>query len=189
MILGDAQRAAVNRTTLDDLFRRATMRRPEALALADPPNSAAITGCRPRPLMHAEADGAISALAARLHALGLPTDSVVAVQLANTVDSVIALLPHRCRCSGALLRCSAKAIITSARIGTSAPAAAAEVFAIRHLCGFGPDLPDGVLPLDDCVRGGVAFQLLTRPGNADAHVPMRSSASVSRAACRPASTR
>jgi len=90
MILGDAQRAAVNRTTLDDLFRRATMRRPEVLALADPPNSAAITGCRPRPLMHAEADGAISALAARLHALGLPTDSVVAVQLANTVDSVIA---------------------------------------------------------------------------------------------------
>ena len=138
MILGDAQRAAINRTTLNDLFRRATMRRPEALALADPPNSAAITGCRPRPLTHAEADGAISALAARLHALGLPTDSVVAVQLANTVDSVIALLPHRCRCSGALLRCSAKAIITSARIGTSAPAAAAEVFAIRHLCGFGP---------------------------------------------------
>ena len=190
MILGDAQRAAVNRTTLDDLFRRATMRGPEALALADPPNTAAITGCRPRPLTHAEADGAISALAARLHALGLPTDSVVAVQLANTVDSVIAMLPHRCRCSGALLRCSAKAIITAARIGTSAPAenamqAASEVFAIRHLCGFGPDLPDGVLPLDDCVRAGVAFQLLTRPGNADAHVPMRGSASVSRAACRP----
>ena len=60
MILGDAQRAAVNRTTLDDLFRRATMRRPEALALADPPNSAAITGCRPRPLTHAEADAAYS---------------------------------------------------------------------------------------------------------------------------------
>jgi len=53
MILGDAQRAAVNRTTLDDLFRRATMRRPEALALADPPNSAAITGCRPRLLLRA----------------------------------------------------------------------------------------------------------------------------------------
>ena len=135
MILGDAQRAAVNRTTLDDLFRRATMRRPEALALADPPNSAAITGCRPRPLTHAEADGAISALAARLHALGLPTDSVVAVQPANTVDSVIALLPHRCRCSGALLRCSAKAIITAARIGTSAPAEnaiAGGVRSIRH---------------------------------------------------------
>ena len=43
MILGDAQRADVNRTTLDDVFRRASERRPEALALADPPNSVAIT--------------------------------------------------------------------------------------------------------------------------------------------------
>ena len=139
----------------------------------------------------------------------MPTDSVVAIQLANTVNSVIALLGvlragmiaaplpllwRRQETLVALLRCSAKAIITAARIGTSAPAenamqAASEVFALRHLCGFGPDLPDGVLPLDDCVRAGVAFQLLTRPGNADAHVPMRSSASVSRAACRPASTR
>jgi|GEM_PF-723162 len=73
MILGDAQRADVNRTTLDDLFRRASVRRPEALALADPPNSAAITGCRPRRLTYAEADGAISTLAARLHALGPKT--------------------------------------------------------------------------------------------------------------------
>ena len=33
MILGDAQRADVNRTTLDDLFRRASVRRPEARRL------------------------------------------------------------------------------------------------------------------------------------------------------------
>ena len=30
MILGEAQRAAINRTTLNDLFRRASVRRPEA---------------------------------------------------------------------------------------------------------------------------------------------------------------
>ncbi len=81
-----------NRTTLDELFRRAGVRRPDALALIDPPNAAEITGSQPRRLTYAQADRAISAFAARLRALRLPPDSVVAIQLANTVDSVVALL-------------------------------------------------------------------------------------------------
>jgi acyl-CoA synthetase (AMP-forming)/AMP-acid ligase II len=51
-----------------------------------------LTGRSPRRLTYAEADRAISALATKLRGLGLQTDSVVAIQLANTVDSVIALL-------------------------------------------------------------------------------------------------
>ncbi len=78
-----------NRTTLDDLFRRGGVRRPDALALIDPPNAAEITGSPPRRLTYAQADRAISAFAARLRALRLPTDSVVAIQLANTVMRVI----------------------------------------------------------------------------------------------------
>jgi acyl-CoA synthetase (AMP-forming)/AMP-acid ligase II len=51
-----------------------------------------LTGRSPRRLTYAEADRAISTLATKLRGLGLQTDAVVAIHLANTVDSVIALL-------------------------------------------------------------------------------------------------
>jgi hypothetical protein len=77
----------------------------------------------------------------------------------------------------ALGRAGAKAIVTSARIGTSPHAeiarqVATELFPIRHICAFGRDLPDGVVPLDD-VYGCVPlefFQPSARPGYAAAHV-------------------
>jgi hypothetical protein len=192
MILGGSEQAGSDRVTLDDLFRRAGVQRAQALALIDPPNSARLTGVAPRRLTFAEADRAISALAAKLRVLGLPTDTVVAMQLANTVDSVIALLGilrarliaaplpllwRQQETVAALSRAGAKAIVTSARIGASAPAeiaiqVAAELFPIRHICGFGRDLPDGVVPLDDVFAAGPLefFQPSARPGHAGAHV-------------------
>ena len=38
MILGEGSRTAGTAATLDDLFRRAGVRHPDAIALADPPN-------------------------------------------------------------------------------------------------------------------------------------------------------
>jgi acyl-CoA synthetase (AMP-forming)/AMP-acid ligase II len=78
--------------SLDGLFRRAGVRNAHEMALTDPPHRAAFTGGAPRALTFAAADRAISAFAARLHELGLYSDTVVAIQLANTVESVIALL-------------------------------------------------------------------------------------------------
>jgi hypothetical protein len=192
MILREEQATDGNRLTLDDLFRRAGVRHADALALVDPPNAAQITGRPPRRLTYAEADRAISALAARLRSFGLQTDTVVALQLANTVDSVIALfgvlragmiaapLPllwRRQEMVDALSPIGAKAIIVSGRIGAHAAAetamqAAAELFPIRYVCGFGSNLPDGVVPLDDCIDGMSKdfFQPATRPGQAGAHV-------------------
>jgi hypothetical protein len=192
MILGDAEQAGDNRATIDDLFRRAGVRRPDTLALIDPPHCASITGNAPRRLTFAEADRTISALAAKLRGLGLQTDTVVAMQLANTVDGVISLLGvlrarliaaplpllwRRQEMVAALSRIGAKAIVTSARIGSSAHAeiamqVAAELFPIRYICGFGRDLPDGVVPLDDCMAAGAVdfFQPSARPGEAGAHV-------------------
>src|SRR5438270_1862026 len=80
------------RATLDDLFRRAVAARPDALALVDPPDRLSFTDGPVRRLTYAHADRAISSLAARLRGFGLPTDSVVAIQLPNTVESAIALL-------------------------------------------------------------------------------------------------
>ncbi len=169
MILGDGSRLANSTATLDDLFRRAGVRLPDALALADPPNREVFTHDAPRKLSFAQTDRAISALAARLRGLGLQTDTVVAMQLPNTAESVIAflgvlragmiaapmpLLWRRHDIVAALRNVGAKAIITTSRIGSAANAdiamqAAVELFPIRHVCSFGRDLPDGIVPLDD----------------------------------------
>jgi hypothetical protein len=190
MILGDDDTAG-HGATLDDLFRRAGVRHPQSLALVDPPNRESFTDGAPRSLTFAQVDRAISDLAARLRGLGLPTDTLVAIQLANTVEAVIALLAvlragmiaaplpllwRQQEMVAALRRAGAKVIITAARIGAHAHAeiamqAAAELFPIRYVCAFGRDLPDGVVALDD---GNAAesdgLHHTPRPGPAAAHV-------------------
>jgi non-ribosomal peptide synthetase component E (peptide arylation enzyme) len=171
MILGGSDASDGARTTLDDLFRRAGVRRPDAAALIDPENRESFTDGVPRKLTFAQADREISTLAARLRQLGLPTDAVVAVQLPNTVESVITLLALlRARMIAAplpllsrqrdmvaaLSRLAPKAIITASRIGSTKHAelamqAATELFPVRYVCAFGRDPPDGVVPLDDCI--------------------------------------
>ena len=88
----DVRPAGPSGATLDELFRRAGVQSADALALIDPPNRQDFTGHVPRHLTYAQADRAISALAAKLCRLGLQTDTVVAIQLPNTVESVITLL-------------------------------------------------------------------------------------------------
>ncbi|HET7912794.1 MAG TPA: class I adenylate-forming enzyme family protein, partial [Pseudolabrys sp.] len=192
MILGETNRASGITTTLDDLFRRAGVRRPDAPALVDPPNRSGFTDGPPRTLSYAEADRAISAVAARLRGLGLQTDAVVAIQLPNTVESVVAylgvlragmiaaplpLLWRRRDLVDCLGRVSAKAIVTCARVGRAAPAelamhTAAALFPIRHIFGFGQNLPDGIVPIDAAFAPGDtdAAAMPVRPDSAATHV-------------------
>jgi hypothetical protein len=174
VILGDPAQAAPSiepgaRATLDDLFRRAAQRSPDRPSLIDPPNRAAFTDGRPRQLTYAQADRMISAIAQRLHALKLPPDAVVGIQLPNTVESVLTLLGVlRAGLIGAplpllwrqgdivtaLSRVAARALITCHRVGstdhaTLAMQAAADIFPIRYVCAFGAGLPDGVVGLDE----------------------------------------
>jgi hypothetical protein len=157
------------KATLDDLFRHALARRPDAVAIVDPADRADFTDGAARRLTYAQADRAITALAARLRAFGLPTDSVVAIQLPNTAENVIALLavmragliaaplPQLWRhadAAAALSRVAARTLICCQRVGDAvhgdlAMHIAMETFTIRFLCGFGKDLPDGVVPIDD----------------------------------------
>ena len=58
------------------------------------------------------------------------------------------------RTVAALNRTSARAIVTSSKVdgviyADLAMNAAAEAFSIRHVCGFGTDLPEGMASLDD----------------------------------------
>lgn len=154
--------------TLDGLFRRILKRKPDALALLDPLNKQRVTGQPPKRLTFAEADRAISALSAHFIESGLPNNSVVAVQLPNTVELmltvlaahraglVVALLPllwRQAELTVALNRTGARAIVTTGKIdgvnyADLAMNAAVEAFSIRHVCGFGDDLPEGMAPLD-----------------------------------------
>ena len=160
--------------TFETLFQRILARNPDAVALVDPLNKLKITGQSPKRLTYAQADQAISALAAHFVEFGLPAHSVIAVQLANTVEFaltvlaahraglVVALIPQLWRQAdlvSALNRTSARAIVTCDRIdgvihADIAMNAAAEVFSIRHVCGFGSDLPEGMASLDDAIARG-----------------------------------
>ena len=167
--------------TLDTLFGRILARKPRELALIDPGNKLRVTGQSPKRVTYEQADRAISALSAHFIDSGLPTHSVIAVQLPNTVELpltvlaahraglVVALFPllwRQAELVAALNRTSARAIVTSARIDGVAHSelamnAAAEAFSIRHVCGFGGDLPEGMASLD---------QALAQPSSAARHV-------------------
>jgi hypothetical protein len=157
--------------TLDTLFGRILARKPGELALLDPGNKPRVTGQPPKRLTYEQADRAISALAAHFIDSGLPAHSVIAVQLPNTVELpltvlaahraglVVALFPllwRQAELVAALNRTSARAIVTSARVDGVAHSdlamnAAAEAFSIRHVCGFGSDLPEGMASLDQAL--------------------------------------
>ena len=154
--------------TLDGLFKRILARKPDAPALRDPLNKLRVTGQPPRNLTFAEADRAITALSAHFIESGLPSNSVIAVQLPNTVEFmltvlaahraglVVALFPllwRQAELTVALNRTGARAIVSMSRVdgvvhSDLAMNAAAEAFSIRHVCGFGSDLPEGMASLD-----------------------------------------
>src|SRR3954463_9736620 len=195
--LGDREKRDANnlpavKATVDDLFRRAAAARPDALALVDPLDRPSFTDGPARRLTYAQADRAISALAARLRCFGLPTDSVVAIQLPNTVDSVIALLAvmragliaapfpllwRHADAAAALSRVAARALIGCQRVGDTvhgdlAMQIAMETFPIRFLCGFGENLLDGVVPIDDIFASGGAPPTIERYADASDHVAL-----------------
>lgn len=194
MILGEPHFETLPATTLDAILRRTAARRPNAIALADPPNRASFTDAPLRRLTYAEADRMVSAIAARLRALGLRTDAIVGMQLPNTVESVLALLGvlragmiaaplpllwHRADAAKALGPLDASAIIATSRIGDFdacgiAMQVAADIFSIRHVCCFGRNLPDGVIGFDDVLNDATpeAPDRIEREGHPAAHVAL-----------------
>jgi hypothetical protein len=153
-------------STLDDLFRRAVAARPDAAALLDPPDRESFTDGAPRRLTWAEADRVVSAIANLLKSLGLPPGAIVALQLPNVVESVLALmgvlragliaapLPllwRQAETCAALGRVSARVLVSCRRVGDVDHAdlamhVAAETFAIRFVGAFGGPVPDAALP-------------------------------------------
>jgi len=177
-------------STLDDLFRRAVQRRPGAAALIDPPDRENFTDGTPKRLSYAEADRVVSAIADRLRSFNLPTQTVVALQLPNTVESVLALLGvvragliampipllwRHAELVAALSRVTARALIFCRRIGATdygdlAIHVAAETFAIRFLAGFGTKLPDGVVAFSDLFDQAAVEPKADQSGHSADHI-------------------
>ncbi len=200
MILGDSAAAAAapphtrNRLTIDEVFRRLAERRPDALALADAANRQTFTDGAPRRLTFAEADRMVTAISGRLRGMGLPVDAIVGIQLPNIVEHILTMLGvlragmivaplplswRRADAIAALGRIGAKALITCGHVGSFdhsqlALRVAAEVFSIRYVCGFGSNLPDGVVPFDDLFTADKLDPIppldRERQNNAAAHV-------------------
>ncbi|MGE0564404.1 MAG: AMP-binding protein [Pseudolabrys sp.] len=178
--------------TLDGLFRRAGVRHADVIALADPPNRETIDGVAARWFTYSEADRAISAIAATLRELDLPADTIVAYQLPNTVENVLTflgilragmiaaplpLLWRKADIVGALTLVGAKVFVTSSRVDGYAAAdtamqAAADLFQIRFVCGFGDKLSDGIVPLDPLLSAvkTATVPALQRAGDPSAHI-------------------
>jgi hypothetical protein len=198
MILGSlepdetAMTATAGGPTLDDLFARALARDPDATALADARNHGDASGRPAQRLTFAQADRIVSAIAARLQGLGLKTDHIVALHMPNTVEAVLTLLGvlragmiaapmpllwRRAEAVAALSRIGAKAIIAFGAVGDTdlaelATHIAAEVFQVRGVCGFGHDLPDGVVPFDPLLATDLpaASEPVSRARDPAAHV-------------------
>ncbi|PWF80879.1 AMP-dependent synthetase, partial [Kocuria rosea] len=122
---------SITSPTLDTLFKRTLARQPEALALVDPLNKQRVTGQTRKRLTYAQADRAISAIAAHFVEIGLPANTVIAVQLPGTIEFVLTVLAaHRvglvvvplpllwrqAELTSVLNRTAARAIVTCSRI-------------------------------------------------------------------------
>src|SRR5262249_59067325 len=82
------------RASLDNLFRRNAERRPNALALVDPPNREAFTSGPARRLTYAQADHVVSAMAGRLRGLRPHTRPLLPLPGAHLVATLLTLRAH-----------------------------------------------------------------------------------------------
>lgn len=87
--------------TVDALFRQNVAAHADAEALVDAPNRQALVGTAARRLTYAETDQAVDAMAHALTGLGVGRGDVVATQLPNLVEGVLAFLA--CARLGAIL--------------------------------------------------------------------------------------
>ncbi len=162
--------------TMDPLFRAQVARQPDRLAVVDPANKAALVGTEPRRLTWRELDGEVDRLAAVLLDRGAVPGDVLAVQLPNTVELVVAYLAawriglivtpfpvqfreHEIVELAGLA--SASLFLTSTRIGDRAAAAevagyASNIAGLRAVLAHGPEVPSGVLSADELLASATS---------------------------------
>lgn len=163
------------RATLDGLLARLAAASPRTVALND-------AGARcwprrfPRDLTWLDIEALVGRMAGQFVEAGLKPDETVGIQLPNTAEAVIAhlaalrakLVPvalpplwHRRELTLAAQRLEMCALVACDRLAEARPAetmreVAAETLSVRQVFGFGDDIPDGVVPLNEVLSGGQA---------------------------------
>ncbi len=190
---GQSANAPESGPALDALFFALAASQPHRLALTDAANRPALLGGTAQRLTYGALAAKVDRLANTLIAMGLPTDSVVALHMPVASETVIALLAiaragliaaplplgwGRREIVAQLQRIGARAILTFGRCGPLDTGdlvrhAAAMVFSVRFVGGFGDNLLDGLMPLDPVLNDPEApVPLLTSrdPETAGAHL-------------------
>jgi mycobactin salicyl-AMP ligase len=159
--------------TAEGLLRRRALQRPDGAALFDPPNRSVLGLGHARNYTYREADAAVDALASFFIEIGLDPGDRIAVQLPNlALQPLVLLAAWRAGLAVAMLPMLwrgyeigrvCEAIEPKALIGIASFAGgrqceelclvAAPHLSVRFVLGFGHDLPDGVISLDEAILG------------------------------------
>jgi len=154
--------------TMDGLVRRTALAHPERIAIAGSIDRSG-AGQPPRQVTYAQAEGIVAQTAALFHALDMKPGTVVGIQMSNTINSILVCLAcWRARLIVAPIPAvwrqneigdtlegqSVRALIATqpSEIDQSALRlrdSAVNLFNIRYVFGFGDDLPEGVINLDE----------------------------------------
>lgn len=153
--------------TCDALFQGTAQAHQDQLALADAPNRDSFAYGDAHRLTYFELDGAVERLARTFLGLGLRRDDIIALQMPNVVEQMVVFLaawrvglivsPLPVMWREYELKAALPIIAPRAIITMSTPQfdhvemmrnAAFDLMTIRFVLGFGPDLPDGVIPLN-----------------------------------------
>lgn len=154
--------------TLPELFQRRVDTAPDAPAVTDPANLAALTGAQPQTLSWRELDERCTGLAAMLYRNGIRQGDTVAILLPNSIaltatyfalwrlGAVATPMPasyRRHELSGIVAAADATAIITTGELsGREIACEALEVAGdSRTVFTFGPAVPDNAIALDEPV--------------------------------------
>lgn len=166
---------------IDDLLRHWGRRTPQAVALADPPNKEELGLGEARVLTFAQADAVADRLAHNFARVGLDAGDVIALQLPNTVETVVIMLGawragltvtplsplwRLAETDRAFAAASPRAAVTVARFADHDHAgticqAAVDHLSIRFAFGFGPDLPDAMTPIDEWLESSASVPFIS----------------------------
>ncbi|UGT44677.1 acyl--CoA ligase [Nocardia yamanashiensis] len=156
--------------TIPDIFRRRVTEAPNAPAVSDPANLAALTGAEPRTLTWQELDDQVADIAAVLWANGIRQGSTVAVLLPNSIaltatylalwrlGAVATPMPvsyRRYEISGIVAATDAGALITTGVLGDRELAleAASVADGRRTVFAFGPQVPEQAVEIGGPASG------------------------------------
>lgn len=159
------------KATLDGLLARTAAARPDDVAVTDPGERIGWQRSFGPNVTWAALDRMVSAVSAVFLDFGLKQDDVVAIQLGNCVEALVAhlaalragLVPaaipvtwRERELAEACDRVAPVALVTASRIGPNDHAdlmmrVAVQSLSVRHIFAFGALAPDGVTPLNDAL--------------------------------------